>query len=43
LFGTDSPWTDQATTLKMLARLKLPDPLFEQITSTNAGLLLGDR
>jgi len=43
LFGTDSPWTDQATTLKMLARLNLPDTLFEQITCGNARLLLGDR
>jgi uncharacterized protein len=40
LFGTDSPWTDQATTLKMLARLGLPEPLFEQIVSTNARRLL---
>jgi hypothetical protein len=41
LFGTDSPWTDQATTLKMLAKLGLPEPLFEQIVSTNARRLLG--
>lgn len=41
LFGTDSPWTDQATTLKMLARLGLPDDLFERIVSTNARRLLG--
>ncbi|MDR2551102.1 MAG: amidohydrolase [Desulfobulbus sp.] len=43
LFGTDSPWTDQATTLKMLARLKLPDPLFERIVGGNACRLLGER
>ncbi|MCL1981036.1 MAG: amidohydrolase [Proteobacteria bacterium] len=42
LFGTDSPWTDQATTLKQLAALKLPDPLFTRIISTNARCLLGD-
>lgn len=41
LFGTDSPWSDQATTLKMLARLGLPEPLFEQIASGNARRLLG--
>jgi uncharacterized protein len=40
LFGTDSPWTDQATTLKMLHRLSLPATLFEQITSGNARRLL---
>ena len=41
LFGTDSPWTDQATTLKMLARLGLPDDLFAQVVRTNARKLLG--
>jgi predicted TIM-barrel fold metal-dependent hydrolase len=41
LFGTDSPWSDQATTLKMLSRLGLPEPLFEQIVSGNARRLLG--
>jgi predicted TIM-barrel fold metal-dependent hydrolase len=40
LYGTDSPWTDQATTLKMLAKLGLPDSLFEQIVSGNARRLL---
>ena len=40
LFGTDSPWTDQATTLKMLGKLKLPEALFAQITGTNAQRLL---
>ena len=40
LFGTDSPWTDQATTLKMLGKLGLPDTLFAQITSGNARRLL---
>jgi predicted TIM-barrel fold metal-dependent hydrolase len=40
LYGTDSPWTDQATTLKMLAKLGLPDQLFEQIVSGNAHRLL---
>jgi len=41
LFGTDSPWTDQAATLKMLAELGLPDALFERIVSGNARRLLG--
>ena len=41
LFGTDSPWTDQATTLKMLSRLGLPEELFAQIVRTNARKLLG--
>jgi len=40
LFGTDSPWTDQATTLKMLGKLGSPEALFEQITSSNARRLL---
>jgi predicted TIM-barrel fold metal-dependent hydrolase len=40
LFGTDSPWTDQATNLQRLADLKLPAPLFEQIVSGNAHRLL---
>ena len=40
LFGTDSPWTDQATTLKMLGKLGLPEALFEQITRSNARRLL---
>lgn len=40
LFGTDSPWTDQATTLKMLGKLGLPEALFKQITSSNAHQLL---
>ncbi len=42
LFGTDSPWTDQATTLKMLARLDLPDQLFKQITRDNGLKLLSE-
>jgi len=41
LFGTDSPWSDQATTLKMLAKLGLPDSLFESMVSGNARRLLG--
>lgn len=41
LFGTDSPWSDQATTLKMLAKLGLPDSLFELMVSGNARRLLG--
>ncbi len=40
LFGTDSPWTDQATTLKMLEKLGLEGELFQQITCDNATVLL---
>ena len=40
LFGTDSPWADQATTLKMLAKLGLPDDLYERIVRENAKALL---
>lgn len=40
LFGTDSPWSDQATTLKMLAKLGLPESLFTQMISDNAHQLL---
>jgi uncharacterized protein len=40
LFGTDSPWTEQAATLEKLAKLALPEPLFGQITGDNARRLL---
>lgn len=40
LFGSDSPWADQATTLKMLAKLGLSDELFERIVRENAKALL---
>lgn len=40
LFGTDSPWTDQKTTLKMLGKLGLPDDLFQAITFENSARLL---
>ncbi len=40
LFGTDSPWADQATTLKMLAKLGLSDDLYERIVRGNAKALL---
>nr|WP_321465728.1 amidohydrolase family protein [uncultured Desulfobulbus sp.] len=40
LFGTDSPWSDQATTLKMLSKLGLPDELFTRIVSDNPHRLL---
>ncbi len=41
LFGTDSPWSDQATTLKMLSKLGLPDNIFRRIVSDNPHRLLG--
>ncbi|WP_028583626.1 amidohydrolase family protein [Desulfogranum mediterraneum] len=40
LFGTDSPWTDQATTLQRLKNLNLPDDYFSAITRANAARLL---
>ena len=40
LFGTDSPWADQATTLKMLSKLGLSDELFASIVRDNARVLL---
>ncbi len=40
LFGSDSPWADQATTLKMLSRLGLEEELYRGIVRDNAlGLL----
>jgi predicted TIM-barrel fold metal-dependent hydrolase len=41
LFGTDSPWADQATTLKMLGKLGLKEDLFNRIVRENALNLLG--
>ena len=40
LFGTDSPWTDQKTTLSLLRNLQLPEGLLNQILSGNASRLL---
>ncbi len=40
LLGTDSPWADQATTLKMLEKLGLEADLFNRITRTNGLRLL---
>ena len=40
LFGTDSPWADQATTLKMLEKLGLDADLFSRIVRDNALRLL---
>lgn len=41
LFGTDSPWADQATTLKMLSKLGLDATLFNRIVRENGLQLLG--
>ncbi|HFQ89127.1 MAG TPA: amidohydrolase [Desulfobulbus sp.] len=41
LFGSDSPWADQATTLKMLGRLGLDEELYRGIVRENALGLLG--
>ncbi len=40
LLGTDSPWADQETTLKMLAKLGLDADLFSRIVRDNALQLL---
>lgn len=40
LFGTDSPWEDQALSAQKLLSLKLPDRLYERIFSENAEALL---
>ncbi len=41
LFGTDSPWTDQAGTLTLLKNLHLPPKKLQQILAENALMLLG--
>lgn len=41
LFGTDSPWTDQARTLALLKNLNLPQDRLERILAGNAMSLLG--
>jgi predicted TIM-barrel fold metal-dependent hydrolase len=40
LFGSDSPWADQDTTLRLLKRLGLDDPLLQRIMRENALALL---
>ncbi len=40
LFGSDSPWTDQGETLKLLKQLKLPSEIEEKILYLNAYKLL---
>jgi len=41
LFGSDSPWADQKTTLKMLKKLDLEQERLDRILRTNALNLLG--
>ncbi len=41
LFGTDSPWTDQAASLERLRQLRLPVELLARISGANASHLLG--
>lgn len=41
LFGTDSPWGDQAETIAYIRSLKLPDSDTDRILSGNARKLLG--
>ena len=40
LFGTDSPWTDQAVEIEGLAKLGLPETLLDKIFYRNARALL---
>ena len=42
LFGTDSPWTDQAEEIEAFAGLGLPEELLEKIFYRNAKRLLGE-
>jgi hypothetical protein len=41
LFGSDSPWDDQAEALGLIPALGLPDDLHDAIRSRNAAALLG--
>ncbi len=41
MFGTDSPWADQAACLRQLQDLNLDKELFERIVGKNAAVLLG--
>jgi len=41
LFGTDSPWKDQAQTLEMVEKLRLPPQTMTQMLAGNALRLLG--
>jgi predicted TIM-barrel fold metal-dependent hydrolase len=41
LFGTDSPWTDQANALQLLRGLGLPPKRLEKLLCGNARMLLG--
>jgi len=40
LFGSDSPWSDQKNTLRLLQELELDQQLFDRITRENAKQLL---
>lgn len=40
LFGSDSPWADQQTSLNMLRKLNLPPEVFSAITRENGARLL---
>lgn len=41
LFGTDSPWEDQGTALRLLRSMSLSDELIRKITNDNPAQLLG--
>lgn len=40
LFGTDSPWTDQAASIRAVEAMGLPDSLLERLFYKNARVLL---
>lgn len=40
LFGTDSPWADQTTTLKMLQKIGLDQRTYDRVVCKNASALL---
>lgn len=42
LFGTDSPWTDQAASIRAVEKLNLSESLLEHLFYTNARALLKD-
>ena len=42
LFGTDSPWADQAKQIQLIRRLPLPDEQKTAILGGNAERLLGE-
>jgi predicted TIM-barrel fold metal-dependent hydrolase len=42
LFGTDSPWADQAAAIRRLGKIGFSDELMDKMLRTNSARLLGD-